>query len=433
MRASAVDSTLPLLLEGYGWLPNQRRRTGRDAVPLRLAGQPAVALCGPDAARFFYDERHVRRAGAVPGPVQRTLFGRGAVHTLDGPVHRRRKSIFVGLGTPEAVRGLTDEVTAAWDRAVGAWAGRHVVLFDEASRVLAGAVCRWAGVAPGSGAAPTAAAADPVAAAAGSPVAAYQDAVASLAADLVAMVDGFATPSLAHWRARRARRRREAWLGALVTRLRDGAATAPPGSVLDTVARHVDAEGRPLSARAAAVELLNVLRPTTAVCWFVSFAAHALHRWPAHRARLAAGDPAFARAFTHEVRRFYPFAPFVGGRAVRDLRWQGTPIPADALVLLDVYGQNHDARLWAEPYTFAPERFLGREIDPFTLIPQGGGDPAAGHRCPGESATVGLLAALSQRLAALSYRLPPQDLAIPLHRIPTRPRSGVVLTDVSAP
>ena len=64
------------------------------------------------------------------------------------------------------------------------------------------------------------------------------------------------------------------------------------------------------------------------------------------------------------------------------------------------------------------------------LVPQGGGDPRTGHRCPGENITVALLTALAVRLARLDYRLPEQDLGISLRRIPARPASGVVLTDV---
>ena len=56
--------------------------------------------------RFFYDERHVRRAGVLPEPVRSTLFGHGAGHSLDGEVHRLRKAMFLSLaargrcGTP---------------------------------------------------------------------------------------------------------------------------------------------------------------------------------------------------------------------------------------------------------------------------------------------------------------------------------------------
>ena len=215
--------------------------------------------------------------------------------------------------------------------------------------------------------------------------------------------------------------------------VRSGTVTAPEDSVLDLVCRHRDADGGPLDEKTAAVELLNVVRPTTAVAWFVAFTAHALHKWPEHRAPLADGGVPFTAAFAHEVRRFYPFVPFLGGLAARDLYWRGEWVPAGGLVVLDVYGQNHDESLWGDPYAFRPRRFLERPVERDELIPQGGGDPAAGHRCPGEGITVGVLEALAVRLARTEYTVPEQNLAIPLHRVPTRPHSGVLLSGVRPP
>ncbi|MFD9043840.1 cytochrome P450 [Streptomyces bottropensis] len=411
-RTPLVDSSLAVLVRGYTWLPDRWRRTTGPLVRARLMGQHAVALQGPEAVRFFYDEGHVERATALPDPVLSTLFGHGAVHTLDGPPHRVRKQMFLSLLTgPQAVTGLVDHVAAAWDTAEASWPGRpSVVLFDEASRVLTLGVCRWAGI----------------------PLDDDPDGEAT-ARDLVAMVDGFASPGPRHWRARRARKNAEEWLAGLVSDVREGAATAPAGSPLDVVVRHEDADGLPLDPHTAAVELLNVIRPTVAVCWFVAYAGHAVRLRPDVRERLAEDDPEYAVAFAHELRRFYPFAPFVGGRAVTDLEWRGEPIPAGAMVLLDLYGQNHDPDLWDLPYTFEPQRFLERPPRRDDLVPQGGGDRATGHRCPGEDVTVALLRALGPRLARLEYDVPAQDLRIPLTRMPARVRSGFVMESVRVP
>src|SRR4051794_7043449 len=400
-----LENGLQFIAKGYGWLPDKRRAAGRRTVATRLGGLPVTGIEGPDAARFLYDEDHVRRAHAIPEPVQGTLFGKGAVHTLDGEAHRVRKAMFVALLMREdGIASLVERVTAAWDDAVEEWSRRpRIVLFDEAGTVLAGAVCRWAGI----------------------PVS--DDEVPAVARDLMALVDGFATGGPRHVRARRARGRREAWLAQLVESVRAGTVHVPAGAPGGGGAGHRDADGEQLDPRVAAVELLNIIRPTTAVAWFVAFSGHALIRWPVNRKRLAEGDPEFAEAFAHEVRRFYPFAPFIGGRAPREIEWDGERIPKNSMVLLDLYGQNHDPDLWGDPYSFRPERFLGGEIGAFDLVPQGGGDPRSNHRCPGEQIAVALLAALAVRLARLDFDVPEQDLSISLRRIPTRPASGVVL------
>ena len=403
-----LENSPLLFAKGYGWLPDARRARGRRTVPVLLGGLPATGIEGPEAARFLYDEDHVHRAHAIPEPVQGTLFGKGAVHTLDGDMHRMRKAMFVALLMDDGPSGariapLVERATAAWDDAAAGWSGREIVLFDEAAQVLAGSVTRWAGV----------------------PVA--DDEVPALARDLTAMVDGFATGGPRHWRARRARGRREAWLSALVDDVRAGRREVRTGSVVDVVVHHRDADGEHLDAHTAAVELLNVIRPTTAIAWFMAYSGHALIRWPQHRDRLASGDPAFAEAWAHEVRRFYPFAPFIGGRAPQALEWDGVRIPKHSMVLLDLWGTNHDPELWEDPYAFRPERFLDREIDAFEFVPQGGGDPRTNHRCPGEQITVALLSALAVRLARLDAEAPEQDLTISLRRIPARPASGVVL------
>ncbi|MGW8635021.1 hypothetical protein [Streptomyces sp. NPDC055793] len=199
------------------------------------------------------------------------------MHTLDGRQHRVRKALAAHLETE-------------WARARQRWAGRdQVVLFDEAGLLLTRGVCTWSGV--------------PL------DVADAEE----MAGDLVAMVDGFASPGPRHLRARRTRSRQEKRLTRLVEQVRGATGAAPAGSVLAAVAAHRDADGQPLDAHTAAVEVLNVLRPTVAVSWFLTFAAHALHRWPEHRERLADRDAAYARAFSHEVRRFYPFAPSSAG------------------------------------------------------------------------------------------------------------------------
>ncbi|MEV4334487.1 cytochrome P450 [Streptomyces sp. NPDC049597] len=410
------DATLSALTQGYAWLPDLLRREGGAPVHTRFLGRRAIVLHGVDAARFFYDERHVVRRAALPGPVVETLFGRGAVHTLDGESHRVRKALLVSLLKDEAAVGsLAERAGTEWDLAARSWATTtRTELFTEAARVITRAACSWAGMPLGD------------------------DEVPAVADDLAAMVDGFATAGPRHWRARQARIRQEARIAELIEAVRDDAVPdedgAPRGSALRAVALHHEADGRRLDTHTAAVEVLNIVRPTVAVAWYLTFAAHALHRWPQHRDALRTGDPAYAESFAHEVRRFYPFVPFVAGLAPADVRYEDTEIAEGTLVVLDVYGHQHDPALWPHPYAFDPARFAaGPPADPYAFIPQGGGDAATGHRCPGEDVTIALLATLAVRLARLVYEVPPQDLSISLSRIPTRPADGFVIDVRSAP
>ena len=135
----------------------------------------------------------------------------------------------------------------------------------------------------------------------------------------------------------------------------------------------------------AAVELINILRPTVAVAWPGTFAALALAQHPEWRSRLAdeAADHERARrAFGHEVRRTAPFVPARAGRIRADAVVGGIRLRPGDRIVLDVPGTHRDAAAWRDPEAFDPERFAGGDPDPFVFVPQGGGDTETGHRCP---------------------------------------------------
>lgn len=406
-RDRALDSTLALLREGYTFLGRRRRRLGSETFETRLMLRRFICITGPDAARLFYDPEKFVRAGVMPEPVRATLIGEGAVQLLDGDAHHRRKALFLSVTHPPSAAALGEAFDAAWDRALERWAGLgRVVLLPAVEEVLTAAVCRWAGVPLSDGEVP------------------------ARARLLAALIDGAGGPGLRHLRGRIARRRADAWIARHVERARadGGMATDTP---LARMASHREPDGQLLDARTAAVELINLLRPTVAIARYVVFAALALHHHPEWRRRLADGTDGDLEAFVHEVRRFYPFFPAVGARVREDFTWQGCRFPADRRVLLDLYGTNRDPRAWSEPNRFRPERFIGWAGDPYTLVPQGGGDHATGHRCAGEWITIEVLGrAIRALVGRTRYRVPPQDLRVSLARIPTGPRSGFVIEGV---
>ena len=175
------------------------------------------------------------------------------------------------------------------------------------------------------------------------------------------------------------------------------------------------------------MELINLLRPTVAVGRFVVFLALELHRHPDWRRRLAGGDDGARRAFVQEVRRTAPFFPVIAGTVREPFAWRGHAFREGDWVMLDLYGTNRDARVWDEPDAFRPERFLGREPGPFDIVPQGGGDFLADHRCPGEWLTIRLMEEATRLLLATPYDVPEQDLTVDLSRMPALPASHFVL------
>jgi fatty-acid peroxygenase len=100
-------------------------------------------------------------------------------------------------------------------------------------------------------------------------------------------------------------------------------------------------------------------------------------------------------------------------------------------VLLDLYGTNHDARIWGDPETFRPERFRDRDGSAFKFIPQGGGDHHEGHRCAGEWITIQLMKVAVRLLTrSIRYDVPEQDLRFRLSRMPAVPECRFVISNV---
>jgi len=406
-RDPAFDSTLALMADPYRFISRRCERFGSDAFEARILLRRTVCMMGAEAAELFYDRRRFMRQGAAPEPLRATLFGKGAVQSLDDAAHQHRKAMFLALLTPERVAQLANETAAAWRDAAEEWQQhRRLQLYEAVQRLLTQAVCRWAGV----------------------PL--PPDQVGLRTRQLVALFDE--AGSLQHLRARRARGQAEDWLAELVQALRERRITVRRDSALDVVAHHRDGAGRLLVPRVAAVELLNLLRPTVAVSVFVVFAAHAMHQYPQCLAALQGGDERYVDWFVQEVRRFYPFFPAVIARAREEFEWRGIGFRQGQRAMLDLYGTNHDPRCWHEPEAFRPERFRDERVTPYNFVPQGGGHAATHHRCPGEAVAVAVIKVSVDFLARrLGYEVPPQDLRLDFQRLPAIPRSHFVLRDVT--
>lgn len=385
---------ISLLTHGYRFWDMMRQRAGAEIVQTRLLHERVTAIRGAEAARFFYEEPGTERASALPTALVGPLFGKGPVHMLDGGPHAHRKALFNGLLGSEAAREVTTTLARLWDERAPGWGG-PVDVFQETAEMLVEAGCEWVGLTL------------------------RPEEIAGRARDLLSMVDGFGAPSARQVRARRARRRTDTWVEGFVEASRRSATTG--SSPLDVVAHHRDESGELLAVHTAAVEVINLVRPLVAVSWLVSGMFEAFDVFPERRADLLA-ERVSAMDVAQEIRRTYPFVPFLATRATRDLTWHDTQIPAGTLIVLDVWGTNHDPRLWPDPDSFDPSRFERTPVTPYNLVPQGGGS-RQGHRCPGEDLTLAALVTLARRVAELRFQVvgPRADL----RRMPPRPHRKV--------
>ena len=225
----------------------------------------------------------------------------------------------------------------------------------------------------------------------------------------------------------------ERWIELVIEQFRAGVLEAMEGSAIYTIATHRDKDGQLLDTHTAAVELINILRPIVAVARFIVYGALALYDYPDCKKNFMEGNDRYVEIFVQEVRRYYPFAPFLGAMVRQDFEWKGFRFKKGTSVLIDLYGTNHDPALWEMPHEFRPERFEERESNLYDFVPQGGGNPHTGHRCPGEEATLRIMnKSLKFLMNELTYDVQKgQDLSISNIRIPTFPKSRFVIQNIT--
>lgn len=402
-RDPAMDSTLALVRNGYGFASERAGRLSSDIFATRILGKQAIMVLGMEAAGAFYQPGRFTRKDAMPTSVVKLLQDFGSVQMMEGETHSLRKEMFLNLlWTKEGNQRFEDCLRTAFRRAFSGWkAMDEVRLQDAIAVVLTEAALEFCGVDSS------------------------REQVDKRARDLVTIIEGTGSIGYQHLKALLLRRDCERWAARLVHQARSMGDTSSP---LGTIAHHRDHTGAELDTEVAAVELLNVIRPMVAIGRFIVFAALALYRQPEWHERFRAGELQHLVAFAEEVRRFYPFFPLIGGKVLQPFTWRDYPFESNEWVLLDIYASNHDARFWTQPECFDPMRKQFQSKERCVSVAQGGGDPWNGHRCPGEQLTVVAIAEATRMLTQeISWTLPEQDLTIDLRRIPAGPQDRLAM------
>lgn len=411
---SKYDSTLAFLREPYRFISNECKSLKSEVFESRLFLQKTIFMTGKKAAEAFYNPKYFVRKGAAPEPIRATLFGKGGIQSLDGEAHLRRKKMFMSIMTEANVKQLVELTDRYWQKYSKKWISRRsvkkdsIILYDEVQKILMEAVCEWAGV----------------------PL--KKSELIHRTKDLVSLFDDAALIGISHFQSRIARKRTNQWISNLVKDIRNGNYKPEHNSPVNVISFYNDIDGELLKPNLAAIEIINLIRPTVAVSVYVVFAAHALYKNPKCRASLAVdrfGN--YAELMAQEIRRFYPFFPNVVAKVRDDFEWNGHFFPKGRRVVLDLYGTNHDPKEWKNPDEFNPDRFANWNENPFNFISQGGGYHNLGHRCPGEWITVELLKlSLDHLVNRLVYDVPAQNLKINYSRLPALPQSHFIISNI---
>jgi fatty-acid peroxygenase len=401
-------NTLSLLRNPHTFISRSLEGAEPQIKDTRVLMMPMTLMKGPDAVELFYDLSRFSRVNALPGWVKKTLFGEGGIHEQDAEEHLHRKEIFMQVMTPEYELKMGDLFERNWMAFTEKWQEKGpLILVDEMKYLICWSVCEWAGV----------------------PL--QQSDLKEKADDLWLTIQGPAYFGPKHFRARKARVRLEKWLQEILQEVRELKYLVPQDTATYQFAHATHANGKRMDLETAAVDLMNAFRPAVAVASFIGFAALALHQHPEWKAKIEEDEEKWITPFAHEVRRYYPFVPFLAARVKMDFTWKGHHFRKDRIALIDVYGLHHDPEIYDRPELFRPERFLTRPPGPFEFIPQGGGDAAQTHRCPGEGVVVELIKrSVSLLVKAMDFKVPEQDLEIDFREFPSIPKSGFVIEDV---
>ncbi|MDB1748830.1 cytochrome P450 [Enterococcus avium] len=397
--------------EGYLLLSELRKEANAPVVKARLLNKEVIAIYGKEAAKKFYDPRNFKREGAMPKIVLKTLFGENGVQTLDGQAHEHRKTIFMDLMTPKRMeeyhRILDKNLTQKLDRQQG-----QFELFDIAKDVLFRSICEWAGIDLSQ---------------------LTKKEVDQLAEYQISMISSAVTNPATHIKGIDNRKKSEKWAQSLIENARINPVAGKEDVALYAFAKATDDHGELLPIDVAAVELLNVIRPTVALTVWIALMGHALFSRPDIYQRLHAEFDQLQDSFIQEMRRYYPFFPMLPAFAIQDVEVDGYLIPKDSWVVLDLYGTNHDDRMIETPEVFRISRYLGKEKhisydEEYEMIAQGGGKFKTMHRCAGEWITLHTLRVFSDQLVnKYQFSIPEQDWSIPMNQFPTYPKSKALL------
>ncbi|GAA3022875.1 cytochrome P450 [Gordonia defluvii] len=194
-----------------------------------------------------------------------------------------------------------------------------------------------------------------------------------------------------------------------------------------------DTDGKPLSDTEIRDELIILLlagHETTAnaVAWTFERLTRAPGVYRLARRAARHDDEDYLEALINESMRSRPVVPIVARELKAPFDLGDTRVGPDVVALISILLLHHRDDLYPQPFAFEPTRFLGVRINPYELMPFGGGI----RRCLGAPLAMAelrtVVGAILRRVELRTTSAPPEK---PLHRNVTMipGRGGIVVAD----
>jgi cytochrome P450 len=367
---------LPNELQALGWalrplplMTSCRRRYG-DIFTLRVRrGRPWVFLSNPeDVGRVLTIAPELVRAGAgEANPLLGPLLGPRSVMLLDEPEHMAHRRFMLPSFHGERMRAYGEMMVEVARAEIARWpVGEPFALWPRMQAISNEVVMR---------------------ATFGSTESQQMERLRVLLQRLADFLNDSSRLTLlatfgSRWLSRNAGFREaiapvEAALMTEVRRRR--AAPGNPGDegILSMLEQAYDENGAPMTEQELRDELITLLSdgPTaTSLSW----AFERLLRHPEKLARLReevldGEDESYIDAVVKETLRLAPAVPLVMRGLVEPMRLGSHELPAGTIVAPCIYLVHHREDIYPRPFSFTPERFLGKAPENYTWIPFGSG------------------------------------------------------------
>jgi cytochrome P450 len=400
--------TARFVLRPLAFLERWRRELGGTFEAALLGPGDVVFISDPPSLKALFAADRVNTIAPGRNVILEPLLGPGSLLLQTGDEHLRRRKLMLPPFHGERMRAYERVIRSATERAIASWPrGEEIALHPSMQGITLEVILRAVfGVEDDARRRELRAALVGILALTASPLAV-----------------GYAVPGVRRlplYRRLRTLRERvdRALYAEIAERRRDPAAAAREDILALLVSARFDDGSRMDDAelRDQLMTLLLAGHETTAtgLAWTFDLLLHDPGARERLRAELEAGGREYLDAVVDESLRVRPVVPFTG----RQLRgWSelgGFGLAAGTVVMAAIYLVHTRPDLFADPYAFRPERFLGDDPpETFSWIPFGGGT----RRCIGAAfAQFEMRIAIETVLRSVELRAASPELERPVRR-----------------